>query len=590
MPDTLSYFPEIYSDELIYSVIARYIRHSGIAQRPAKRDLLDDEDAPASIEFPKRLAILSSRMPSEHRMKARTLVRWHTLLPYYASFSGADQRRSALREMIGSDRRRNDPHPVGGVGSRIRHLRFCPACSIKMQAEHGEYYWRRTHQVTSAAICPDHGVPLRVSSVAVGSRERSFIASTESNCPADAPTAVDPIPDVAMPVLRRVAEMSDRLLTDGLVFDSRIDIRKAYHEQLAAKGLMRSNGTVDVAAVLELSVSHFVGLQQVWPSLFHPDGQPRPWLKTMLSNLPNFRPPVKHLLLLDLIQNLPDRPPPTASDEDKAFGPAPWPCFNPIADHYNEHVITDVERYHLNQQRGRVEMGRFACSCGYVYLRSRSPDGSFARPTRVEFGPLLPLFIAKAVSEKRSLGAVARELRMEGTTLLKTLGRLEIPHPWSNKPFEQFVQTGESERLGKPAKPKSTARKRLGPRNRGYSLATIAALDDEWSAKLSDASTALRSRRPEVRVTWNALRLEARFRLKISLDRLPKVSDVITTTVEQKEDFNRRRIVNALANYPAGERPSITRIAKQTGNKARIRWAATVVREYDTACRDAEER
>ncbi len=80
----IAYFPEIYPDELIYSVLARYFVRTGyLAYTFCAEDIFQDKRVRPDIEFlnvmkPEALELLC------RDMTVAELVEKHTMFPYYA--------------------------------------------------------------------------------------------------------------------------------------------------------------------------------------------------------------------------------------------------------------------------------------------------------------------------------------------------------------------------------------------------------------------------------------------------------------------------------------------------------------------------
>src|SRR5699024_8219794 len=52
-------------------------------------------------------------------------------------------------------------------------------------------------------------------------------------------------------------------------------------------------------------------------------------------------------------------------EDNGPFGRGPWPCLNKAAKHYKDLVISDVKI----KTRDKALVGKFSCSCGFVYTR-----------------------------------------------------------------------------------------------------------------------------------------------------------------------------------------------------------------------------
>jgi hypothetical protein len=68
-----------------------------------------------------------------------------------------------------------------------------------------------------------------------------------------------------------------------------------------------------------------------------------------------------------------------------AVGEGPWECRNPLAEHFGQLVVKQMELTTTSLH----ESARFTCACGYVYTRSISSSGRIGNPKFRDFGPLL---------------------------------------------------------------------------------------------------------------------------------------------------------------------------------------------------------
>jgi len=159
----LSYFPAIYPDELLYSVIARLHVHLGA---PPWLSLLEElfgrRMTVADPDLPGALSRLAEQISPQRGLTVARLVDELTPFPYYTAFQSPRIWAWAHRRLCQG--RVADLHlRLGLVAFRsccVKRLRFCPCCLKDMEAMHGEYYWRRDHQLPGVLVCPRHGVPL----------------------------------------------------------------------------------------------------------------------------------------------------------------------------------------------------------------------------------------------------------------------------------------------------------------------------------------------------------------------------------------------------------------------------------------------
>jgi hypothetical protein len=96
----ITFFPDPYPEELLYSVIARYQeRVMVINRKTALLDLFGTANALAVINLPSHLGALVSNLPSGNPYSPELLIKRHTLLPYFAPFLERNQLASVMEDM-----------------------------------------------------------------------------------------------------------------------------------------------------------------------------------------------------------------------------------------------------------------------------------------------------------------------------------------------------------------------------------------------------------------------------------------------------------------------------------------------------------
>jgi hypothetical protein len=179
----LTYFPEIYPGELLYSLLGRLRCHSGYL---SPKLLLDDAFGKRNIRagayLQTNLGRLAANIPLALGLTAQRMAWEATLFPYVTAFQPEKVRDWALAALTRDDGDADALHiRLGLVASNVRlpsALRFCLTCRAEMLERYGELYWRRDHQLPSALLCPIHGTPLADSHIIlahVGQHE--FIAA-----------------------------------------------------------------------------------------------------------------------------------------------------------------------------------------------------------------------------------------------------------------------------------------------------------------------------------------------------------------------------------------------------------------------------
>jgi len=240
----LPYFPPIYPDELLYSLLARF--HCHIGETSPKRTLdalFGCRSVRAGVALQGHLQALSERLPPNREMTPDRLLTEFTLYPFLSAFQPKEVRLMVRDALIFGP---SDWVYVrlGLAASRIQGaaaLRYCPMCRSEMLARHGELYWRRDHQLPGLVACPEHGVFLKDSAVCPGTiGQHSFVAANEANCPEmPAETLDDTSPQWF------VAKRCAMLLRSPPLPMSVREWGKLYHRELRLRGFGKGEDRID---------------------------------------------------------------------------------------------------------------------------------------------------------------------------------------------------------------------------------------------------------------------------------------------------------------------------------------------------------
>lgn len=566
----LRYLPALYPGETLHSLVARFRQHTGGKDvRLAMTALFDAPEKNMSVEMPTRLGILAERMG--RGADPVRLAQRHTSLPYYAAFKDERRKGEALAQMIGD----GSPGALLGQGAppnfNKKTLHLCPHCRDEMIGQFGEPYWRRDHQLPSVLVCPAHAVPLLDSGLARGASTKAVHPA--SSCPIDAP-AID-IHHSAIPVVRRLAAKSVALL-DWLRKPERHALDQLDLDRLLRrKGFTNRNATIDITGLASALHPYFDILRPHWPELaINPSGE-RCWLQHVHGTRFAHQHTLRHLLLRDALEQLPDSEATgRRRDDDGLFGQGPWPCLNPLADHRGRPTITRVERYYASH---RHEGGRFACECGYVYVRVVRPGGELSPPKRKTFGPLMDELVERATSAGWSLNRTAKSVGMNADPLFIYLERSGIKHPWRS---ERLMKIKVRRNHGKA--PPSRNRKPADRRS-GYSASELKRMDKEVSIRIREIADDLLGRLPEVRMSRTRLERELGRHPRVDPERVPLITAAFDQCTETTELFRRRRLFNILDRIGEGQRPTSAQLARMCYNNSAVaaRWVAAMVAQYD---------
>lgn len=400
-PDVLTYFPQPYQDELVYSLVARYGRHTGmIGAEPLGLALFGSKRQRPAYDVPIRIQALASRIPARQGLTAVHLINLHTLFPYYAAFLAADDAAEILRDVMGD---RGGSKVRLYLGSDIRtpkRLRFCPECRDAMLRDFGELYWRREQQIPWVVVCPIHGCSLRSSGVVAGGRAFTYVPATTSNCDDRAEELAPGLETSELADLCSIAQQAREVLLTGTTpLREPGSWRADFRARCSDKGLMMTSGHVNRVKMKEAVLARFGYLARIWPELMELRGKENWVSKLNWDSAPSINPVwtfIADRTLSGIEANL------------DPLGPGPWPCRNEAAHHFEMRVIDAGARRIVDAHRTAL----FACTCGWTHTshRRRRADGSLPTPTYVDFGTELRQGIAQAAEDGLGIATTARRL------------------------------------------------------------------------------------------------------------------------------------------------------------------------------------
>lgn len=226
------YFPRPYPDELIGSVILRACRHRATSSKRITAQL----SGRSKTYIPLAMSACLKRIASAAGMDAEQLLWEHSLFPYVTSFMSREETdrlaANLLDEQTGGNAALTQSALVGSSGHR-----FCSKCLREDEAQYGEVYWHREHNLPLVEVCRRHQVPLLV---AAPQARQTPIQSAVSTLPAEG--AAQPLePDLAPAIAAAVGDISNECLTRR-ARQGPVTWAGFYRRSVAAAGLERNGG------------------------------------------------------------------------------------------------------------------------------------------------------------------------------------------------------------------------------------------------------------------------------------------------------------------------------------------------------------
>ena len=232
----ISYLPELYPDELVYSWFCRLYIHGGyLTHKAALTDLFEKRSCNPSKEFIGYLNA-DAKMIISKAIPINKLIAEHTMFPQYARFIPSDKKIAALR-LLGEGS--TDPHHVFTILIRNPNsewMRYCPLCASEDREKYGETYWHRSHQIRNVNICPKHKCHLINSSVSIRN-EAAF-----SFYPAQTTVKDDDIIYSQNELEHRFTDYCTELVASPISFQKSAPIRSITYQAMKDTPYMKSTG------------------------------------------------------------------------------------------------------------------------------------------------------------------------------------------------------------------------------------------------------------------------------------------------------------------------------------------------------------
>lgn len=153
-----AYFPQVYPDELIYSVLARYHLHSGyLYYKDTEQDLFRSKQGRVDKEFVKQLRPEIVEQLTKN-ITMEELLEKHTMYPFYGRFIDGNRRNKAFEALMSMEGDFSKLFCVPQLRKgEQRYMRYCPLCVRNDRKQYGETYWHRLHQMRNVNLCAVHG-------------------------------------------------------------------------------------------------------------------------------------------------------------------------------------------------------------------------------------------------------------------------------------------------------------------------------------------------------------------------------------------------------------------------------------------------
>ncbi len=574
----LPFFPEPYSDELAYSIFARYHYLSCNTNfKETMKDLFGSTTACAVVDLPNRLQRLCDQLPKNSSITAESIIQKNTLFPLFQPFLPQHRTLKIIQMMKDSNKGSRIHNTCGVMASTIpapKHLRVCPQCLTEDEESFGETYWHRIHQVFGVFICPHHQVWLKESNISISSPMNKHVFNLIIPNKIDKTIQLENCED-GFNLFEKIAELVYWFLDNTIFPPGLVTLRKHYISFLQNRELATPTGRVRQHDLIEEFTAFFgrVFLQSLKSEVnYSPDN----WLSKLLREPRTTTHPIRHILLMIFLGASPEEILSNDKMNFSPFGSGPWPCLNPVSGHYRKLIIKKIEI--TQDSKLKCPVGHFTCKCGFGYSRrgsDQSKTDSYIIGKIQSFGPVWQAELLRLVASKDiSFREMARRLNVDSKTIKKQLSLIKVKNTIIKNSKKMALNRDSHREHWNNVKIQNPGKSRTELRKLAYGIyAWLYRNDREWL--IANLPKPLKKRRCDFsRVDWNErdqylvdqvfkavkkIKESEQFgktRLSLSsigkeigelmvlqkhLDKLPKTREALKIVSETKEKFRIRR-------------------------------------------------
>ncbi|NRT78217.1 TnsD family Tn7-like transposition protein [Clostridium beijerinckii] len=422
----LYFFTDLYKEEIFFSAIHRYKKYSGnLASRKSSYSLFGIEFRNEITNFPCYLQYFSSQFGQEVTYTPEYLIQEHTIMPLYFPFLS----RERGIELIEDAKYKSSKDIVmkigeftGGICKGIG-IRVCIKCIEEDEVKYGEAYVHREHQVPGNLVCSKHFQILRELIIPKYSlKEKYDIYNFEEKNTYVNKENFMYFKNLCTDIHTIFSSMKNELNLDELI--------KKYKVMIIQKGLASITGVINWKKVnmglLEFFPYDFLEILESTIEI----NSKFVWTKILL-NKKTLVHPIRHILFIEFlfgsVKNIID----FKETEYKPFGEGPWPCLNPVASHYKNDVVTNLEI--SSRSTGDKPLGIFKCNCGYHYTRlgpDKNINDRYVKRTIKSYGEVWTNELKKyIVSRCYGISKIANIMECDSKTVgtyAKELGIFEL--------------------------------------------------------------------------------------------------------------------------------------------------------------------
>ncbi|WP_186431374.1 TnsD family Tn7-like transposition protein [Clostridium sp. BSD9I1] len=586
----IRYFPNIFTDELLYSAFCRYYEDTEQeSHKTALKELLSKGNPLAIIQFPSNIELFIEQFNGISYYSAEDIIFKFTMLPLCYPFLDVERQEYAINNMKGNNGK-GIYMKLGIMASNLKALRFlkyCPECLKEDKGKYGEVYWHRSHNVVGVHLCHKHNRVLEqfchICNTPIATKNKFKLTPLRTECDNG-----HDITNQGLIVKNRIRYVEEhKKISKAVEFLLNSDLRSfniekvfnRYINLLGQKGFLTISGRFKMKELKEQFLNYYKEgfLQDLNLSIDLYSNCS--WLEELLHKRKKMTHPIKHILLINfLVDDFKEFF--YGGDKDlNLFGVGPWPCLNPVAEHFKQSVVSKCIITKCTHTKKPV--GTFICDCGFIYSR-KGPDTEPCHRYKIgtikKFGHVWEEKLKNVLNEGGSLRSMAKKMKVDPMTVKKYSAILKDDNTSNNTTFQRTnVNFKISEKYANNIKSFMSTHEKKITRTE---LRKVFQKEYIWLYRHNNdllqeilPPNSIRNKTNNVRVNWDErdinicgaissdieklLRLDKIVRITLSkvgtdtgtlsileqhLNKLPKTKEIIEQFKESIEDFQIRRV------------------------------------------------
>jgi len=595
------HLPFPYPDELLYSVIARYLIHIGAKSAYYTGREIFGRATKAQVDIPSSLDVVSERTWPIWGMSGKEIVNRLTLFPYYARFMPSERVEECLKAILHYNGR--GVHFRLGVSSqRIkvpRFLRFCKTCRKSDLSKYGETYWRRSHQLAGVLVCPEHGDLLIDTQVPL--RPRGFSSYVDATLGSGDSVSMGEggVCETDFTNELKIAKRCQEILLGHMgrwyIENTSVAYRQAAIERGFVEGATSLSQPKLESAFVSFYGEHLLSRLGCTVRLAGKSN----WIRDIFRAYPRTYHPVEHALVQVFLEGFALDP-----SKRRSFGFGPWKCPNPYSNHKKRFPIANPKIY-IGRNGSLVASAKCSCGFNFTFLRTSDTDPHLPIVNRTfGLGPTWETEAEHLKKEGLPIEAIARKMGIDRETLRNLLNRKSATYHVSGEQIDEWRREWTKLRERVPNRSRALARKakevlyqKLRRNDREWLFAQAksrtskppckgrvdwTSRDDEWSRLLKAAAQKIKGAVPLRRLTPSSISVEAGLKSTTlaNLDRLLKCRLALAECSESLEDYQERRLQAAAMKIREMDMPMnswrLRRLASLEGKRLSARLSSVL--------------